>query len=322
MRCSAADVETDGLAGAPPVRVAVGEERHDTIDRALRLLGLGTGALVPVPTDAQGRTRVDALAERLREAGGPVIVCAQVGNVNGGAVDPVGEICDVAHQAGAWVHVDGAFGLWAAASPALRPLVAGVERADSWATDAHKWLNVPYDSGLVFCAHPAAHRAVRDCAPRLGERGALARTQLLDRFGLFGVRVATALFALDALVRAHPRAGSDAVAGEVEEIIASAHPFQELRVLAAVRAGWIQGPDTVLAELERVIGGEGGAVHQRLAQPADTDCSTLLAAAGRQLTTWQERAENPLSSRELSVAARVAVRSCEGIIADLHPTTR
>src|ERR671920_1858190 len=84
---------------------------------------------------------------------------AQVGDVNSGAVDPVGRICDLAHEAGAWVHVDGAFGLWAAVSPALRPLLAGVERADSWATDAHKWLNVPYDSGLVFCAHPSAHRA-------------------------------------------------------------------------------------------------------------------------------------------------------------------
>ena len=91
---------------------------------------------------------------------GPAIVCAQAGNVNSGAVDPVGRICDLAHEAGAWVHVDGAFGLWAAASPALRPLLAGVERADSWATDAHKWLNVPYDSGLVFCAHP------RPTAPR------------------------------------------------------------------------------------------------------------------------------------------------------------
>jgi glutamate/tyrosine decarboxylase-like PLP-dependent enzyme len=90
---------------------------------------------------------------------GPVIVCAQVGNVNTGAVDPCGEICDAAQEAGAWVHVDGAFGLWAAASPRLRPLVAGVERADSWATDAHKWLNVPYDSGLAISAHPDAHRA-------------------------------------------------------------------------------------------------------------------------------------------------------------------
>ena len=150
------DVETGGLAGAPPVRVLAGAERHGTVDRAVRLLGLGTGAIEPVAADGQGRMRPDALAERLAAGAGPAIVCAQVGNVNSGAVDPVGEICRIAAPAGAWVHVDGAFGLWAAASPGLRPLLAGVERADSWATDAHKWLNVPYDSGLVFCADPAA----------------------------------------------------------------------------------------------------------------------------------------------------------------------
>jgi glutamate/tyrosine decarboxylase-like PLP-dependent enzyme len=112
-----------------------------------------------------------ALAEALAEQGGPAIVCAQVGNVNTGAVDPVGEICDVAHPAGAWVHVDGAFGLWAAASPRLRSLVAGVERSDSWSTDAHKWLNVPYDSGLVLCAHPAAHRAAMGATAAYLQRG-------------------------------------------------------------------------------------------------------------------------------------------------------
>ncbi len=151
------DVERAGLTGAPRIRVLVGAERHDTVDRAVRFLGLGTDNLVPVPVDDQGRMRSDMLGAVLAAESGPAIVCAQVGNVNTGAIDPVGEICDVAHAAGAWVHVDGAFGLWAAVSPRLRPLLAGFERADSWATDAHKWLNVPYDSGLVFCAHPEAH---------------------------------------------------------------------------------------------------------------------------------------------------------------------
>jgi len=154
------DVETQGLAGAPRIRVLAGDERHVSIDRALRYLGLGSASLQAVPVDGQGRMRPDALREAM--AGGrtsPTIVCAEVGNVNTGAVDPVGPICDAAHQAGAWVHVDGAFGLWAAASPSLAPLVEGVERADSWATDGHKWLNVPYDSGLVFTAHPSAHQA-------------------------------------------------------------------------------------------------------------------------------------------------------------------
>jgi glutamate/tyrosine decarboxylase-like PLP-dependent enzyme len=153
------DVERDGLIGAPPVEVVVGAERHVSIDVALRYLGLGSGRLRVVPADDQGRMLADALPEALAACQGPAIVCAQAGNVNTGAFDPLPAICDAAHRQRAWVHVDGAFGLWAAASPALRHLVDGVERADSWATDAHKWLNVPYDCGLAFVADPAAHLA-------------------------------------------------------------------------------------------------------------------------------------------------------------------
>jgi glutamate/tyrosine decarboxylase-like PLP-dependent enzyme len=153
------DVERDGLAGSPPIRVFLGGKRHVTIDRALRLLGLGSEAATRVEADGQGRMHLDALAEALRGVAGPAIVCAQVGEVNTGAVDPLPGIADLCAETGAWLHIDGAFGLWASASPALRPLVAGVERADSWATDAHKWLNVPYDCGLAFVAHPEAHRA-------------------------------------------------------------------------------------------------------------------------------------------------------------------
>ncbi|TDD27143.1 aspartate aminotransferase family protein [Kribbella turkmenica] len=152
------DVERDGLIGAPPIRVLAGAERHDTVDRALRFLGLGTSCIVPIAVDEQGRMRADRLAEELT-TDQPTIVCAQVGNVNTGAIDPIEEICRRAHERNAWVHVDGAFGLWATVSPALQPHVRGIENADSWATDAHKWLNVPYDSGLVLCAHPEAHRA-------------------------------------------------------------------------------------------------------------------------------------------------------------------
>ena len=150
------DVARDGLNGAPRVRLLAGAERHVTIDRSLRLLGLGTGTLELVPADEQGRLRADALRAALGAADGPAIVCAQAGNVNTGAFDPLGEIADACEAAGAWLHVDGAFGLWAAASPRYRELVAGHERADSWATDAHKWLNVPYDCGIVFCRHPDA----------------------------------------------------------------------------------------------------------------------------------------------------------------------
>jgi len=154
------DAERDGLVGAPPVRVLAGAERHVTIDRALRLLGLGTARLEPIAVDARGAMRPDALAAALRDgADGPAIVCAQAGNVNTGAVDPLAPIIDLVHAHGAWAHVDGAFGLWAAAAPARRALLDGVERADSWATDAHKWLNVPYDCGIAVVAHPDAHRA-------------------------------------------------------------------------------------------------------------------------------------------------------------------
>jgi glutamate/tyrosine decarboxylase-like PLP-dependent enzyme len=151
------DVARDGLVGAPQVRVLVGDERHVTIDRSLRLLGLGTACLEVVAADEQGRLRADALAEALAAGDGPAIVCAQAGNVNTGAFDPLDEIASACETAGAWLHVDGAFGLWAAASPRYRRLLAGCERAHSWATDAHKWLNVNYDSGIVFCRDVDAH---------------------------------------------------------------------------------------------------------------------------------------------------------------------
>jgi len=154
------DVERDGLVGAPAVRVVANEERHATVDRSLRLLGLGAGALEPVPADGNGAIDVHALRRVLAsKAYGPTIVCLQAGNVNTGACDDLAGGAQAAHEHGAWVHVDGAFGLWAAASPAKRHLLAGVETADSWGTDGHKWLNVPYDSGYAFCAHPEAHAA-------------------------------------------------------------------------------------------------------------------------------------------------------------------
>jgi glutamate/tyrosine decarboxylase-like PLP-dependent enzyme len=154
------DVEQGGLSGAPPVRVVATGERHATIDRSLRLLGLGAGALEPVAADDQGAIVVSDLARVLgRGRAGPTIVCLQAGNVNTGAFDDLAGAIAAGQEHGAWVHVDGAFGLWAAASPSTRHLTAGIETADSWATDGHKWLNVPYDSGYAFCAHPDAHAA-------------------------------------------------------------------------------------------------------------------------------------------------------------------
>jgi glutamate/tyrosine decarboxylase-like PLP-dependent enzyme len=153
------NVAADGLFGAPPVDVVIGEEAHYTIPMALRHLGFGTARLRRIGTDGQGRMRLDALESALRASTGPCIVCAQAGNVNTGAFDPLDAIADAAKERGAWLHIDGAFGLWAAASPALAPLTRGMGRADSIATDGHKWLNVPYDCGIVFCADSAAHRA-------------------------------------------------------------------------------------------------------------------------------------------------------------------
>lgn len=153
------DVKADGLTGAPRVHVLVGAERHDTVDLALRYLGLG--APTSVASDDQGRIRTDALAAALdaRPPGAPIIVCLQAGNIHSGAFDPFRAAIALAHARGAWVHVDGAFGLWAAASPALAGLVDGVADADSWATDAHKTLNVTYDCGIAVVRDPLAVRS-------------------------------------------------------------------------------------------------------------------------------------------------------------------
>ncbi len=153
------DVDGRGLQGAPPVRVVTSDESHVTIFAALRMLGLGSDRPIRVPTDDQGRMRPDELERALASGDGPTIVCAQAGNVNTGAFDPMMEIADLTRAHGAWLHVDGAFGLWALAGPQLSPLARGVPLADSWTTDAHKWLNVPYDSGIVIVADPSAHRA-------------------------------------------------------------------------------------------------------------------------------------------------------------------
>jgi glutamate/tyrosine decarboxylase-like PLP-dependent enzyme len=159
------NVEADGLFGAPPITVLVGDEAHPTLLKSLGLLGLGRSRLTRVPVDRAGRMR----AEALPRLSGPTILCLQAGNLNTGAFDPCDTICPIARAAGAWVHVDGAFGLWARATPTFAPLAAGLELADSWATDAHKWLNVPYDSGVAFVREagvlPAAMAITADYLP-------------------------------------------------------------------------------------------------------------------------------------------------------------
>ena len=154
------DVERKGLTGAPPIRVLSGNQRHGSTERALRLLGLGTDCALALPVDEQVRLQPETLARALSENSGvPTIVMLQAGDLHTGAYDPFNDLIPLAHQHGAWVHVDGAFGLWASASPRYRYLLEGAGQADSWATDGHKWLNVPYDCGYAFVADRRAHQA-------------------------------------------------------------------------------------------------------------------------------------------------------------------
>ena len=190
------NVEADGLFGAPPITVIAGDEAHPTLLKSLGMLGLGRSRIVRVADDGQGRMRPDALPE----IAGPTILCLQAGNVNTGAFDPFGPLIERAHRDGAWVHVDGAFGLWAKAATSLRHLVDGMEAADSWATDAHKWLNVPYDSGLAFVRDPHALKAAMaitaEYLPQAGaERNPSDFTPELSRRAR-GVEVWAALHAL------------------------------------------------------------------------------------------------------------------------------
>jgi len=207
-----------GLAGSPPIRVIVGAKRHVTVDRALRLLGVGASSLVVVPADDQGRIVVDELPP----LDGPTIVCAQAGEVNTGAFDDLEAIADRVEGTDAWLHVDGAFGLWAAASPSLRHLVRGAERADSWATDAHKWLNVPYDSGVAFCAHPEAHRAAMAVTASYLVHGDTVRDEL-DWAPEFSRRARG--FAIYAAIRS---LGADGIAAMVDNCCARARQMASL----------------------------------------------------------------------------------------------
>lgn len=175
------DVEEQGLSGAPPVTVMAGKEAHPTLMKSLMLLGFGRATVHRVPVDGEGRMRADLIPPIV----GPTIICTQAGNLNTGAFDPVGAICERVQGTGAWVHVDGAFGLWARASRQLAPLAQGLEKADSWATDAHKWLNVPYDSGLAFVRDAAALRAAMSVTaaylPGSGKRSPADYTPELSR---------------------------------------------------------------------------------------------------------------------------------------------
>ena len=214
------DVERDGLAGAPRVHVVASAESHVTVDVALRYLGFGTGGTKRVAADGQGRMRADDLARVLATCDGPTIVCAQAGNVNTGSFDPLESIGALANAHGAWLHVDGAFGLWARASSTLSPLARGIELADSWATDAHKWLNVPYDCGVAIVRHAADHRAAMTSTAAYLVQTAGAERDAVDCVPEFsrrsrGIPVYATLRAL----------GRDGVAALVERCCAHARRF-------------------------------------------------------------------------------------------------
>jgi glutamate/tyrosine decarboxylase-like PLP-dependent enzyme len=208
------DVEAQGLFGAPEIKVVVGGEVHVSVLKALSMLGLGRERLVRVPVDAQGRMRADALPA----VDDMTLVCIQAGNVNTGAFDPAAEIARVAHEAGAWVHVDGAFGLWARACPSRKYLSEGLEEADSWATDAHKWLNVPYDSGFTFVRNEEHLRAAMSSTAAYLLRGETREpydyTPELSRRGR-GIEVWAALLSL----------GRDGLADMIEQDCRMAERF-------------------------------------------------------------------------------------------------
>jgi glutamate/tyrosine decarboxylase-like PLP-dependent enzyme len=316
------DVEEHGLGGAPEVTVVVSEEAHATIFAALQMLGLGRGRVrrvaaddqgrmradglraVRVPADGQGRMQADALRRTLASLDGPTIVCAQAGNVNTGAFDPVGEIAALVHAHGGWLHVDGAFGLWAAAAPALRSLVAGVEHADSWATDAHKWLNVPYDSGLVFVRDRAAHRAAMTFGAAY-----YVETSGGERDGYNWVPESSRRargFAVYAALRALGRAG---VAHLVERSAALARRMAE-RIAAAPGARVLNDVvlNQVLVRFEPPGGGDADAHTRAVIARVQADGTCWLGG-----TVWQGKAAARFSVSGWSTTEADVDRAVEAI---------
>ena len=287
------NVEADGLFGAPPITVWIGAEAHPSVTKSLGVLGLGRSRVVQVAVDGQGRMRAD----RLPSISGPTIVCVQAGNVNTGAFDPAEEICRVAHAGGAWVHVDGAFGLWATAAPSRAHLTAGIAQADSWATDAHKWLNVPYDCGLAFVrdAHAlqAAMAITADYLPTHSEyRNPADFTPELSRRAR-GVEVWAALRSL----------GREGVAELVERNCAQARRFAE-RLSAA---GFEILNEVVL---NQVLVSFGDAEKTRRVIQGVQDDGTCWAG----VTVWQGRTAMRISVSSWATTDADVERSADAMI--------
>jgi glutamate/tyrosine decarboxylase-like PLP-dependent enzyme len=294
------DVERDGLAGAPAIRVLTGQERHVTVDRALRFLGIGAASVEPLAVDERGAMRVDALRTALAAGDGrPTIVVAQVGNVNTGAVDPIPAVCAAARDAGAWIHVDGAFGLWAAASPSRRAIVRGVEQADSWATDAHKWLNVPYDCGIAVVRDTAAHRAAMAVTAAYLVQDPDGPREPLDWTPEFSRRARGV--AVYAVLRALGRAG---VAELVDRLCDCAERFAD-RLAAA------EGFEVLAQGLNQVLVRVGGDDDRTLATLAAVQADGTCWPSG---TTWHGLSCIRLSVSSWQTTADDVDRSVEALV--------
>jgi glutamate/tyrosine decarboxylase-like PLP-dependent enzyme len=309
------NVEENGLAGAPRVHIVAGAEAHITIHAALRMLGFGTRGMLKVETDEQGRMRPDALQRTLDDLDGPIIVCAQAGNVNTGAVDPLRAICEIAHGKGAWVHVDGAFGLWGRASRATRALLDGADLADSWANDAHKWLNVPYDNGIVIVRDSAAHRAAMTVSAEYLEQTVGAERDPFEWTPEFSRRGRG--FTIYAALRALGRRGVEAL---VDNDCARARQFAE-----------ILGRDPRVKILNDVV------LNQVLVRFADSDEATreVIARAQREGTCWMAGTTwHGLAAMRLSISnwatseddiersARAILECCAYVMSSSTPPTQ
>ncbi len=294
------NVEEGGLPGAPAVNIVAGDEAHVTIHTSLRMLGFGLRSLRAVASDGQGRMRPEALAEVLRRISGPTIVCAQAGNVNTGAVDPMREIAAIAHQHGAWLHVDAAFGLWGRASRARRALLEGVDLADSWATDAHKWLNVPYDSGMAIVRDSAAHRAAMTVAAAYLEQTTGAERDSVDWVPDFSRRGRG--FAIYAALRMLGRRG-------VEELVDRC--CDHARRFAGILAGdpRVKILNDVVLNQVLVRFGDDDALTRAVIARVQGDGTCWLAG-----TTWHGMAAMRISVSNWSTTAEDVDRSAAAIL--------
>ena len=305
------DVERDGLQGAPAVTVVTHDGTHATVYASLQMLGLGReGERVRrVAADALGRMRPDALRDELASIDGPVIVCTQVGNVNTGAFDPLAELMPIARERGAWVHVDGAFGIWAAAVPSMRDRIAGHDLADSWSTDAHKWLNVPYDSGLVFIRDADAHQAAMTFGAAYyivaasGERDPFTWVPESSR----RARGFTVLAALRSLGRAGLAALIEGNCALARRMAASLAVGPGVRILNAVDLNQVlvrfDGP------ADDEDGSEGDARTRAVIDAVQRDGTCWLGG-----TTWQGRAAMRVSVSSWKTTEEDIDRSAEAIL--------